>query len=739
MTRLVLRHPRWAIAALVAATIAFAAGLPRLTTDVGYRAFLGPQHPVVRRFDKFLERFGGGLPMVALWSCAESPACTNALDAASLAMSRRVGESLAASPAVLGVTSPATATLLIPTPRGFVPRRFIENGEIVADAALLAKRAVLDPLWAGELVSPDGDVGAVIVDLASSESETAVEAYAALDSALAPFEAQGFRFHRVGGPVEFVVAGAELEGAMARIVPVMVALVGLTLFALFRSTVVALASLATVGLAVLITYGALGWIGWAQNSLIQTLAPLVLVIGICDGIHLISRYARECFEHHPEGSDERRALLERAAADVGGPCFMTSVTTAVGFLSFVTADLESFVEFGIIAAIGVMAALVLTFTFLPLVLLHVQPRRIHVPRASTAWQRGLGALVDFAGARRRAILAISLCVGLVCTLGMARLRVNSSFDELYGEESQVVSWARFTREHLRNPDTLEIDLELPQDVELGTRESLATIAEIERALSEIEPLGRARSLLASPAWTQRLIVGSGPEDGLLRWVDADRRHARISITSDKLPQDVMRRVMSRVRSYLTEELPPGWKGTATGPFSVVHDMIDGIRTTQLRSFAVAALAVGALLALYLRSPAWSALALLPTVLPVVVTLGTMGLLGLPLDIGSAMVAAVVIGIAVDDTIHLLDHYQRRRRAGETAASAIRAAVEHVGQALVSTSVALTIGFAALTLSPWQSVASFGLISAIAILGALVADLVVLPALVIATARSTRAS
>ncbi|UCE86458.1 MAG: MMPL family transporter [Deltaproteobacteria bacterium] len=736
-TRLVLRHPRWAAAALLAATIAFASGLPRLITDVGYRAFLGPRHPAVREFDAFLERFGGGLPMIAIWSCAESPACASALDAASLEMARRVGASLATSHAVLRVTSPATAALLLPTPRGLAARRFIEDGAIVADAARLAEQAVRDPLWAGDLVSSDGLAGAIVVDLVSSESQTAVDAYAALDSALAPFETAGFEFHRVGGPVEFVVAGAELERAMARIVPIMVALVGLTLFAVFRSVVVALVALSTVGLAVVWTLGLLGWIGWAQNSLTQTLAPLILVIGVCDGIHLISRYSSLCLERHPRDLEAERALLERAASDVGRPCWMTSVTTAAGFLSFGTAELESFVEYGVIAAFGVMAALLLTFTFLPLVLLHVKVERVHVPRASAVWRRGLRSLVDVSDAHRHAILALSLVLGVACGWGMAHLRVDSSFEELYGEESRVVRWAHFASEHLRNPDTLEIDLALPEDVTRAAPASLEAIAEAARELSAIEPLGDARSLLASPAWTQLLIAGRGSDEGLARWLDADRRHARISITSDKLPQDVMRDVMSRVRRYLAEELPDGWTGRATGPLALVNAMTDSIRTAQLRSFAAAALAVGALLSLYLRSVTWSLIALLPTALPVVVTLGAMGLLGLPLDIGSAMVAAVVLGIAVDDTIHLLEHFQRARRAGACPADAIRTAVEHVGQALVSTSVALTIGFAALTLSPWQSVASFGLISAIAILGALLADLVVLPALVLAAVRPSR--
>jgi predicted RND superfamily exporter protein len=141
-----------------------------------------------------------------------------------------------------------------------------------------------------------------------------------------------------------------------------------------------------------------------------------------------------------------------------------------------------------------------------------------------------------------------------------------------------------------------------------------------------------------------------------------------------------------------------------------------------------------LIAIFQRS-VWAALlAAVPTLLPVLVTLGLLGFCGISLDIGGTMVAAVVIGIADDDAVHLLDQYRRRRNAGEPPAQAMDAAVIHVGRALVTTSVALAIGFLALTVSAWQAIANFGLIAAFAITVALFAALFVLPACVLAWER-----
>ncbi len=768
LTRHSLRHPALTLGLLGAISLVAAAGLPRLSTDVGYRAFLGADHPSVRRFDDFLARFDGGLAMAAVWSCDETPRCESVFDAASLEMAYTVVKTLEQSDAVRRVEGPATARLVVPTPFGPTTRRFVEgdDGAPVDDADLLAERASRDPGWRNLLVSQDKSVAAVVVELPSSDSKVALAAYRALDSALTPFEdGDAFRFHRVGGPVEFVVAAAELERATTLLIPLMVLLVGATLLVLFRSLAAAVLALLPIGVAVLWTVGLLGWLGWPQNSLTQALAPLVLVIGVCDGIHLLSRYASEGAKAPARRVDApttdcgtrawRADLLQRAARDVELPCLMTSLTTAAGFLSFATASLESFVHFGIVAAAGVMAALVLTFSLLPLMLHLTAPDRIYMRDVSGRWEAALQGALHLSERRGRVVLTASLLLAAICSFGMTRLEADASFEDLYGARSRVVLWSRFVAEHLRRPETLEIDLLLPESLRISDPRALATIARLERRLAEFAQIGPARSLLGPISWYHRLIRNDDPsferpgdseqenralismatafgagvgEDGLASWLSHDRRHVRISLEAGKSPQIVMRQVMTDVRRILEQELPPGWYGAATGPYVVVHDMIDAIRSTQLRSFLAAGLAVLALLAIFLGSTGWALLALIPAVLPVVTTLGAMGLLGIRLDVGSAMVAAVVLGVAVDDIIHLLDAFRRRRRSGVSASAAMRGAATHVGRALVTTSIALAVGFAALALSPWQTVANFGLVSAIAILAALVSTLLVLPAL-----------
>ncbi len=742
-----LKHPALAATLLLAATLALTAGTLRLTTEVGYRAFLGHDHPTVVEFDAFVERFGGGLPLVAVWTCEES-ACENALDPRSLAMAHAVATDLEEAPGVARVDGPATSPLVVNEILGLPrARRLAPDGAPAKDIERLARLAREDPLWLGQLISEDGRAGAILVHLESSDSTTSRQALAGLEAALRPHEADRFTFHLVGGPVEFVVAGNELERNMARIVPFMVALVGVVLYVAFRSVAAVTISLLTTGVAVAWTFGLMGWLGWPQNSLTQALAPLLLVVGVCDAIHLVARIVA-----HDELTPTD--AIETGSREVGPPCVMTTVTTAAGFASLATSPLESIARFGILASFGVVAALLLTFTLLPLLVRFVPREWLVAPALAGRWHRGLDALASFAHGRRRPILLAATLATLLALVGLRSLRIDASFEDLYGEDSQVVRWSETVGRVLRQPDTLEIAIEPPDGSTNTLLPGLLAIERIETSLEGLDGLGRSRSLLDPMRHLNRIahradLDLSAPDADeqaaslrrLLRNADRDiidllrspeTEDLRISVEASKLPQDRLRLLLADVRLRVAADLPPGWDMTITGPLSVVQVMIDEIRTTQLRSFGLATIVIFIVVSIFLRSLRDGTLAMIPTLLPILVTLGTMGALGVPLDVGSAMVAAVVLGVAIDDAIHFLGAFRRGRAQGQTSAAAGRFALDETGRAIIGTSVALAIGFLLLTLSPWKSIASFGLFSAVAIAAALLAALIVLPSLLSTT-------
>jgi predicted RND superfamily exporter protein len=762
LARLALAHPVATLLAALAATLGFCAGLARLGTDVGYRAFLGDGHPAVRRFDEFLARYEGGLPLALVFSCEGAAPCTSVFDPSALAMARAVGDALASAPGVRRVEGPDRAPILVPgkPPLPPLPRRLFENGTLAPDREALAARARGDRLWRGSLVSEDGRTGALVIDVADTRGETAVAVWGAVERAIAPYEAKGWAFRAVGGPVEFVVAGGELQRAAHRLVPVMVGLVALGLVLLLRSPPSTAALLGTIGLAVLWAHGLLGWLGWGQNTITQILAPVLLVVGTCDGLHLIARFAAERAEAPADASRPAlEAALLRAVDDVAAPCVLMTLTTAAGFLSFVSSELSAFSRFGAIAAFGLGCSLVLAFSVLPVLLLRFPPAPLAGARAAGTLEHALVRLARAVRGRAALVLVATGLLGAAAGVGLSRLSVEATFADLYGEHSRVVEWFGAVRERLRQPDTLELELIAPPGTDLASPEALGALERAVQASGALPYVGRVRSLLDPLAWANRLWTGDDPQlerpapsaranhflldllardrgDPARRFADFEGGRLRVSLETDKPSGAQLDALVDGAAAAAAGALPPDWRVEVTGPVALVRDMIDAIQRTQLSSFAQAWAAVALFVTLALRSVGAGLLVALTTALPVAATLGGMGLLGVRLDPGSAMVAAVVLGISDDDAIHFLTQYRRLRAVGWEPGPAVEEAIVHTGRAMVTTSLTLALGFSTLALSPWKSVASFGLLSALAILAALGAVLVVLPAAIYVGARQS---
>ena len=641
MSTLALRYPRAALVLVGLVTVVALVGLRNLTTEVGYRAFLGAAHPAVTELDEVAARFGGGLPLAAVWSCASSTACSSALDAPALRMAADVADRLTAVPGVRRVDSPATSPLLVPPTIGLPEaRRLAPGGRVASDLAALRPYALADPLWRGQLVSEDGRAGAIIVHLDDTDGRTSTRALTALRAALAAHESAGFEFALVGGPVEFVVAAEELANTMRRLVPVMIVLIALVMTVLLGSLAGTALALTAVALTVLWVFGLMGWLGWPQTSLTQALAPLVLTVGVCDAVHLLAAW-----EHAADApGDDRIAAACRA---VGPPCVVTTLTTGVGFLALTTSPLIGIVRFGVLSAAGVLAALVLTFTVVPLGLVRTRRR---ARRGVGRWATVALAATRIAQRRRALVCTVALVLVGVSLLGVTRLQVDASFEDLYGRDSQVVRWAQAVDRMLRRPDTLEVVV-TPAAATALPASAFRVIDTIADELRAIDGLGRSWSIVPAlrqlnqlvhrDAWVLgdredakgrpgsllRLLASEEPEVAGL-YVGRAPPALRLVVEADKLPQGRLRRTLTAVHARLAEIIPAGWDVTVTGPLAVVGIMMDAIRATQLRSFAMALLLVFVLLLGFFRSLRFAALAIVPTVLPVIVTLGAMGLLGL---------------------------------------------------------------------------------------------------------------
>jgi predicted RND superfamily exporter protein len=707
---------------------------------VGTDANLGADHEAVRLFDEFLESFGGGYPIVIAYQCDPSR-CADVLDPFALEMARAVSSSLQQEQYVSRVSSLATSRLLVSNDGfGLAARQLVENDKAVDDPEL--RRAALnDPLWSGNLISADGRAGAIVVELSSTSSEALSEVIDQIRLEITGFEAN-FRFYVTGEAVLFVqsqedgISSATTTGAATG------GMLFLSLLLLIRSLPVVLATLVTIGVASVWTMGTLPLFSWKQSELTNGAATLILVIGCADCIHFAARYLGT-----RKGFRTEREALKDAARWVLAPCFLATVTTAAAFASFAIGNVIALTQFGLLSAIGIFVVFLLTFSLFPALLLLFRTRT-RPARYSTAWQEVLSRITYLGTTRSPLVLGLSFALALLGAAGLPKLEVEMSISELWSPDHPVMRAIDFVSENLQGADRLEIGLVLPPDRHLEDPEVVGTIVSLEDSLRSTPGIGEVRSLLtvlrhanallqpeakslpdSEPGVAELLFLTSAGSAGTFDpWITIDQRRLRISAEVVDLSMREKESMLGLVRTSLGE-LPEGWQASLTGPVVLTVRYGMDFRRGQTNIIVLSLVLVCTIVGLYLRSAWWAILAVIPNAVALLLLFGAMGHWGMRMNFGSAIVAPIAIGIAADATVHFLTAYARERRTGLEAVPAVGLAVAGVGEAVIATAIALSLGFLSMVASPMASVADMGLLCAIAITGATVADLVVLPALI----------
>jgi predicted RND superfamily exporter protein len=742
------RSPWWTLALVVCVTAIAAWSAVNTESAAGTDANLGSDHPAVVEFEEFLGRFGGGYPILIAYECSSSAACGGALDRPALKMAHAVSRELAKAPFVTRVASPASTSLLIPTALGLESKTLVVGGEPSEDQDLY-QRAMSDPLWSRTLVSTNGQVGAIVVELSSTDGAGLSSTITSVESALDPFIDAGFRFYVVGEAAISVAAQRAGRASAARAGVFTGGMLFLTLLFLIRSLPAVIASLGVVGVASAWTMGVIPAFGWQRSHLTSGAATLILVIGCANCVHFVSYY----LENRPRFASVVEAI-EATSRWVVAPCLLTTATTAGAFLSFGGGTVLALRQFGSMAAVGVVAAFFLTFSLFPalLVVLRPQPRRLQF---SAAWQEVLGRLAGLGIRRRQLVLIVALALALLGIAGVPKLQVEMNVAELWGADHPVTQAIDFVSDHLQETDRLEIELALGQDHRIQSPDTLRIIADLEEAAEKLEGIGETRSLLTllrrgshlvygtdphsiplSAMETGELIflISSGSAGALDQWLTLDQTRTRLSLGIEKMPMHMKRALLREMEELITDQIPADWSYQLTGPLVLADEFGGEFSESQTNIVSASGLLVTGLIAAYLRSVPWALLAVLPNAAALVLLFGTMGHWGISMNFGSAVVAPIAIGIAADDTIHFLTAYARERRKGIEPTAALRNAISKVGEAVLATAAALSLGFLSMMTSPMATVADMGLLCAIAIVGATAADLIVLPALIATVAR-----
>ena len=525
-------------------------------------------------------------------------------------------------------------------------------------------------------------------------------------------------------------------------------LLAAVILVLFRSIRWVVLPLLVVVTAILWTEALLVISGMKLSMVSSMLNSLVTIIGVATCTHVTVHFREHRNEHPP------LEALTRTINQLAPAIFWTGATTAVGFAALLSSTISPVRSFGIMMSLATLLVLLAALLLLPGGIL-LGRRQVDPGRVPGEGQlvRGLQFLAR--GIRRHpgVVLFATGIVVIVAGAGLTRLEVETDFSENFRQDSPIRQGLEFVETKLGGAGNWEVNFptsdELTQE-EIDRVRRLAERLKTEvadqmktdddrRRLTKVVPISdglemvpRVPFLLNTLPKRLKVLDQSQPEY-VSSLYNAEARRMRIVLRALEREQAGQKReLIERVEAIAREEfseLKPGERPVeATGLYVLLTFLIESLLRDQVVSFVLAAIGIVLMVSLAFRSPWIGLVALLPNLFPIVLVIGAMGWVGLPVNIATAMIASVSLGLTVDSSIHYISGFRRARAAGDDVSAALERTHAGVGRAVVLANLALVVGFSVLTLSHFIPLVYFGILVSVAMLGGLAGNLVLLPVL-----------
>jgi uncharacterized protein len=727
---------RWRFGLLGLILLAAAALWPgvraAVQVDNSLEAWFLQDDPALRAYQDFQQRFGNDEVVIVATHDARG-----LLTPAYFHRFRALSRALEALPEVAAVVGPGNAT--VPARAGLLgggPQPLLPPGRTAAQVQQTLSR---HPLLQEQLFTPDFRTARFVVVLRRLPDFDARRG-----AILAAVEQT---VHRHLPPAQTYLGGvgvifAGLNALSQHDFGLFLGLGYLLMFTIFallyRNGWLLVYVLGIVGGATYLTLGAYGALGYRLNLMTVLLPVVLILLGIMDAMHVINE--RNLLAA-PGLSRRETALL--ALRRTFSPCLATMLTTVAGFLALVSSPMAILKNFGLFAALGIALCLLLTFVLGAILLPLTDP----TPRATRATSLGLARFYTYILTHKGRFTAASAALTLLAAAGILLLRADTYTLGYFPPDHPVV------QDHRRLEATWGpyLPLELLVEPCPGYQLSDAALVQAATAFADsarrLPGVGRVfgfQSLYEAGLATQfpgrgRAALGS---QGLLRAVDKQLAadYPQLAAQFIHRPSGTGRitvsgRMLSARQLTAKTDTLLGLARRTLGPLATVRPagyqpmyarIVAYVTTSQTQSLLLSIVTVFGLVWLYVRSLRLALLTVLPNLFPVLVLLGVMGWLGIHLDTATASIAAIVLGLCVDDTVHYIHHYQEARRAGLSPHAARLGTITHVGPTIVLTSLILFLGYAVMGFGALKTVQLFGLLTAVSVAAALFGEIIIFP-------------
>lgn len=529
-----------------------------------------------------------------------------------------------------------------------------------------------------------------------------------------------------------------------------VALLAVFLWFGFRSAYGVWVPIAVVGLAILWQVGAMTLIGKPLGILTMLLPTILFVVGMSDAVHIL-----ECYLEEIRNGVERVKAIAITYREVGLPTFLTAITSAIGFATLGTASIPPLQEFGLFTAVGVLVAFVLAFTMLPALLVLIDPRRLLPAKdQGSPWDSRLPRLFKATVRHRRKVLLGFTVACVLGALGASRIRVNNYLLEDLADNDPLKQGFVWFEETFGGVRPFEMRIEV-RDTARGLWD-LEVLRQMEKVQGHVDSTYGVRGI-TSPLTVMYSLnkAFNGGDAGYYRLPDDSTECARMARRVKLAGSQMLSRVASddarsgrltgrqvdeggfahkaknaALRDFIAHEVDTSIVRFQQTGMAYLIDRNNATLSAQLVRGMGLAIALTALIMLwFFRDWRMVLVALIPNVVPLLLIAGVMGFTGIDLKVSTAIIFTISFGIAEDDTIHMLAALRQHLRDGRAPAYALKRTYLRTGKAVTVTTLMLLSGFVTLMASEFASVHYMGLLITLTLAFAFVAELLLLPALV----------
>lgn len=573
------------------------------------------------------------------------------------------------------------------------------------------------------------------------------------------FENQtGLNLHISGMPYVRTLNSQNIIDEIGKFITAALLVTTLIFFFFFRSFRATFISMLVVLIGVMWTFGILGLLQYEITVLTALIPPLIIVIGIPNCIFLINKYQNEVKKHGNQAKS-----LQRVITKVGNATLMTNVTTASGFATFIITQSKLLDEFGIVASLSILAIFLLCLFIIPIIYSFMPPPKDrHLEHLNKRWIGGfVNWMENMVKYHKIAIYITALLLLILSFIGIYQIKISGSLIEDMPKKTEFFKDIKFFEDEFNGIMPLEILVDTKRKKGVMKLSTLKRMNELEELIEETPELSRPISIVSLVKYSKQAYYNGNPKfyqlptsqennfilsyaknsssdvDLLKNFVDSTGQYARITTFMKDIGTERMERIEENLQNKINKVFPDDkFDVTLTGKARLFQKGTNYLVKNLILSLSLAILLISLFMAYMFRSFRMIAVSLVPNLLPLLVTAGLMGYLGVPIKPSTILVFSIAFGISVDDTIHFLAKYRQELQSNHwKIRKSVYAALRETGVSMFYTSIVLFFGFSVFTISNFGGTVALGALVSTTLLFAMLANLLLLPSLLLSLERN----